>query len=44
MGEYNNFDYDNLVYELNDFLRDHTVSELLMLVTEVVRRKESGYE
>ncbi len=40
MSNYNDYDYDSLMYELNEFLREHTVSELLMLVTDAVKEKE----
>ena len=40
MSRYDNYDYDNMIYELDEFLRDHAVSELLMLVTDAVERKE----
>lgn len=35
------YDYDNMIYELDEFLRDHSVSELLMLVTDAVKEKET---
>ena len=40
MSGYNNYDYDNMIYELGEFLRDHPVSELLKLVTEVIKENE----
>lgn len=44
MGRYINSDYDDMIYELLEFLRDHSVSELLMLVTDAVEEKESEDE
>lgn len=41
MSRYGDYDYDNISYELEEFLRDHAVSELLMLVTDAVERKEA---
>lgn len=44
MSRYGDYDYDNISYELGEFLRDHVVSELLMLVTDAVERKEAEDE
>lgn len=41
MSRYSSYEYDNLMYELNEFLRDHTVSELLVLVADAVKEKEA---
>lgn len=40
MSRYGNFDYDNMFYELDEFLREHKTSELLQLVTDAVNYKE----
>lgn len=36
MSRYGDYDYDNMIYELDEFLRNHEVSELLKLVTDAV--------
>ena len=41
MSIYSDSDYDDMIYELEEFLRDHAVSELLKLVTDAVEEKES---
>lgn len=40
MSRYGNYDYDNLIYELDEFLKEHEVSELLRLVTDAVADAE----
>lgn len=40
MSRYERSDYDDMFYELDEFLRDHTVAELLQLVASVVEDKE----
>lgn len=36
MGRYGNSDYDDMFYELNEFLKDHKPSDLLELVKDAV--------
>ena len=43
MSRYGRNDYDEMIYELEEFLKTHTVYELLKLVTEAVDSKEEGY-
>ena len=41
MSRYGIEDYDDMIYELDEFLREHTISELLRLVTDAVEGKET---
>ena len=41
MSRYGRGDYDDMIYELDEFLREHTISELLRLVTDAVEWKET---
>lgn len=43
MSRYGDYDYDDMIYELEEFLRHHEVSELLELVHDAVESKEKGY-
>ena len=47
MSKYKDPDYDDVFYEMNDFLKSHKPSELLILVQEVVElweeREDGGY-
>lgn len=43
MSRYDDYDKDDLIYELEKFLKTHTVSELLSLVRDAVVSKEEGY-
>ena len=43
MSRYGDSDYDEMIYELEEFLRYHSVSELLKLVHDAVENKEEGY-
>ena len=36
MSRYGRSDYEDLIYELDEFLKEHEVSELLKLVTDAV--------
>lgn len=36
MSRYGRGDFDDMAYELDEFLEDHTVAELLRLVTDAV--------
>lgn len=36
MSRYGDFDYDNLFYEMDEFLKSHKPSELLKLVQDAV--------
>lgn len=36
MSRYGRGDFDDMAYELDEFLEDHTVAELLKLVTDAV--------
>ena len=40
MSKYGRGDYDDMFYELDEFLREHKISELLQLVTDAVDYKE----
>ena len=44
MSRYGRGDYDDMIYELDEFLQDHTASELLRLVTDAVEYKERDNE
>ena len=43
MGYYNDGDRDELMYALKEFLKEHSVSELMKVVTDAIERKEEGY-
>ena len=43
MSRYGNNEYDEMIYELEEFLKNHEVSELLRLVRDAVETKEEGY-
>ena len=43
MSRYGDSDYDAMIYELEEFLKMHSVSELLKLVHDAVENKEDGY-
>lgn len=40
MATYNSEDKEGLRYELDSFLEEHSVSELMELVTDAIRAKE----
>ena len=40
MSRYGRGDYDDMFYELYEFLREHAISELLKLVTDAAEWKE----
>ena len=43
MSRYGRNDYDEMIYELEEFLKNHSISELLKLVRDAVESKEEGY-
>ena len=43
MSRYNDYDYDNMIWELEEFLKNYNISELLKLVQDAVESKEKGY-
>ena len=43
MSMYGNNEKDDMYYELKEFLKKHTVSELLKIVTDAIEAKEEGY-
>ena len=43
MSRYDRSDYDNMIWELEDFLKTHSIYELLKLITDAVDSKEEGY-
>ena len=43
MSRYDNYEYDNMIWELEEFLKNHKISELLKLVQDAVENKEEGY-
>lgn len=43
MSRYGNSEYDDMIYELEEFLKNHNISELLKLVRDAVEDKEEGY-
>ena len=43
MSRYDDYAYDNMIYELEEFLKNHSISELLKLVQDAVESKEEGY-
>jgi len=40
MSRYGRSDYEDMIYELDEFLKEHEVSELLQLVTDAVEYVE----
>lgn len=44
MSRYGDYDYDDMIYELDKFLETHKTHELLMLVTDAVEAKERNEE
>ena len=45
MSYYENFDKDNMYDEIKRFIEEHSESELLQIITDVVRReKEHNYD
>ena len=40
MSRYGRGDYDDMIYELDEFLREHTIAELLQLVAKAAEDKE----
>ena len=40
MSRYGRGDYDDMIYELDEFLKDHTIAELLQLVASAAEDKE----
>lgn len=40
MGWFGNNEKDNLLYEMNEFLKEHSISELLQIVEVAVEAKE----
>ena len=40
MSRYGRSDYDDMIYELDEFLRNHTIAELLQLVARAAEDKE----
>ena len=40
MSRYGVEDYDDMIYELDEFLKGHTVAELLQLVAKAAEDKE----
>lgn len=43
MSRYDDYNYDNMIWELEEFLKNHNISELLKLVQDTVENKEEGY-
>ena len=43
MSRYDNYELDNMIWELEEFLKTHSISELLKLVRDAVESKEEGY-
>lgn len=43
MSRYGDCYYDDLIYEIEEFLKHHKVSELLKLVHDAIENKEEGY-
>ena len=43
MSRYDDNDKDGLAYELEEFLENHTIYELLKIVADAVATKESEY-
>lgn len=40
MNWFGNYEKDNLLYEMNEFLKEHSISELLQIVEVAVEIKE----
>ena len=43
MSRYDNYELDNMIWELEEFLKTHSISDLLKLVQDAVKSKEEGY-
>ena len=43
MSRYGRNDYDEMIYELEEFLKTHTITELMKLVYDAVESKEECY-
>ena len=43
MSRYDDSDKDAMIYELEEFLKDHSITELMELITDAVESKEEGY-
>lgn len=43
MSRYDDGDKDDMIFELEEFLKTHEISELLALVHDAVENKEDGY-
>ena len=43
MSYYDNYEWDNIMDEIKEFLKYHKLSELLMIVQAAVEQKEEGF-
>ena len=43
MSRYDDGEKDDLIYELEEFLKNHSIKELMELVTDAIESKEEGY-
>ncbi len=43
MSYYDNYEWDNVMYEIKEFLKHHKLSELLMIVQAAAEQKEEGF-
>ena len=44
MSRFNNWKWDNLSYEICDFLKENTITDLLYIVKDAVEEKEEEYK
>ena len=43
MSMYDNNEKDSVYYELKEFLKEHSISELMKIVADAIYAKEEGY-
>ena len=43
MSYYGNNEWDDMLYEIREFLKEHNISDLLKIVKDAVAEKEEGY-
>ena len=43
MSYYGRNDWDDMLYEIREFLKEHNISDLLKIVKDAVEEKEEGY-
>ena len=43
MSYYGNNEWDDMLYEIREFLKEHNISDLLKIVKDAIAEKEEGY-